>query len=106
MILTIQYVHVEVDKVFEEFANEKFAKLEKFFFDEPRIHLIIKKERFNFIVEAEIKSKTGSIFIKETENDLSACIVKIVDKLKNKVSKLHEKKIDISHKGEQKDLTL
>ncbi|MCL5674337.1 MAG: ribosome-associated translation inhibitor RaiA [Candidatus Omnitrophica bacterium] len=105
MILTIQSVHVKVDKAFEDFANEKFAKLEKFFFGEPTIHLIIKKERFTFIVESEVKSKTDSIFIKETSEDLSTCVTRIVEKLKNKVSKLHEKKIDIAHKSELKNLT-
>lgn len=99
MILNIQSVHVKIDKDFEDFVNEKFSKLEKFFFDEPTIHLIIKKERFHFIVETEVKSKTGSIFLKETSEDLSTCVTSIVDKLKNKVSKLHEKKIDIAHKS-------
>jgi ribosomal subunit interface protein len=104
MKITIQSVHFKVDKVFEEFAEEKFSKLDKFFFDEPNVHLIIKKERYNYIVEAEVKSKTGSLFIKENSDDLSMCVTKIVDKLKNKASKLHDKKIDISHKSEQKNL--
>ena len=94
MKFRIQLVHTQVDANFEVFLEQKFSRLEKFFFDEPQVTVIIKKERFAFTIEAKIQSKGTPVFAKETANDLNSGVEALVNKLKNSLSKLHDRKVD------------
>jgi putative sigma-54 modulation protein len=94
----VQMVHAQVDKSFETVVEEKFSRLEKFFFEEPQVAVVIKKERFAYTIEAKIRTKGAPIFAKETDTDLTTAIDALVNKLKNSLSKMHDRKVDRTHK--------
>lgn len=92
MIFHLQPVHVHLDFGFEQLAEEKFSRLERFFSGEPEVHLIVKKEKFEFIFEAKIRYRSRVIFMKTSSNNLNAGLDDLINKLKNHLSKLHDKK--------------
>ena len=92
MAFNLRLVHVQVDDRFEEIAEKKFSKLNRFFKGEPDITLIIKKEKFEFIMEAKIQYRRSKIFMKVNSNNLNAGLEKLVDKLKIYLSKEHQKR--------------
>jgi ribosomal subunit interface protein len=92
MIFRLQPVHVQIDSGFENFAAEKFTRLERFFTGEPEVHLIVKKEKFEFILEAKIQYRSLNIFMKTKSSNLNTGLDDLVNKLKNHLSKLHDKK--------------
>ncbi|MFA5645174.1 MAG: HPF/RaiA family ribosome-associated protein [Candidatus Ratteibacteria bacterium] len=98
MKFQLQTIRVKVDRNFEEFAEKKFARCEKFFFNEPSITLTVKMEGDLYVVVANAKSKNGTIFVKEEGNDLNESVERLVKKLKNQAIKTHDKKVDMSHK--------
>ncbi|HPP66825.1 MAG TPA: ribosome-associated translation inhibitor RaiA [bacterium] len=85
-------VHVQVNPEFERFAEEKFSKLERFFPGQTDITLIIKKEKFEFLMEAIIQYRRSKIFMKTKSNNLNAGLEELINKLKNQISKFHDKK--------------
>ncbi|MCM8821674.1 MAG: HPF/RaiA family ribosome-associated protein [Candidatus Omnitrophica bacterium] len=92
MIFHLQQVHVQLDSGFEELAAEKFARLERFFSAEPEVHLIIKKEKFEFTIEAKIQCKRSKTFMKTSSNNVNAGLEDLINKLKNHLSKVHDRK--------------
>jgi len=97
----LQAVHVKVDRNFEAFAREKFERCEKFFFSEPTITLIIKQEGDVYLVEAKAQSKHGTVFVKVEDEDLNRGVEMLVRKLKNQIIRIHEKKVEMSHKPQE-----
>ncbi len=92
MAFRLHLVHAQVDAGFERFAQEKFSRLERFFPGEPDINLIIKKEKFQFVIEAKIQSRRSKTFMKTSSNNLNAGLEDLINKLKNHLSKLHDRK--------------
>jgi len=92
MIFYLQPVHVQIDSGFENFAAGKFSRLERFFTGEPEVHLIVKKEKFEFVLEAKIQYRSLNIFMKTKSNNLNAALDDLVNKLKNHLSKVHDRK--------------
>jgi putative sigma-54 modulation protein len=90
----LQTVHVQLDGSFESALEEKFSRLEKFFFREPHVTVIVKKERFAYTIEAKIQTKGAPVFARETAVDLNAGVDNLIRKLKNQLSKMHDRKVD------------
>lgn len=91
MIFHFQPVHVYLDSGFEDIAAEKFSRLERFFSGEPEIHLIVKKEKFEFILEAKIQYRKSKTFMKTRSDNVNTGLDELVNKLKNFLSKRHHK---------------
>lgn len=104
MIFYFQPVHVQLDSGFEKIAEEKFSRLERFFHGEPEVHLIIKKEKFEFILEARIQHRTSKIFMKTKSTSVNAGLDELIDKMKNHLSKIHHKKHDKKNKKFEKSI--
>ncbi|HOK79914.1 MAG TPA: HPF/RaiA family ribosome-associated protein [bacterium] len=92
MIFHLQPVHVQLDSGFEQLAEKKFSRLERFFPGEPEVHLLIKKEKFEFIIEVKIRYRKKVTFMKTSSNNLNIGLDDIINKMKNHLSKLHDKK--------------
>ncbi|MCM8758546.1 MAG: HPF/RaiA family ribosome-associated protein [Candidatus Omnitrophica bacterium] len=92
MIFHLQPVHVHLDAGFADIAAEKFSRLERFFSDDPEVYLIVKKEKFEFILEAKIQCRKTKTFMKTRSNNLNAGLDELVDKLKNSLSKDHDRR--------------
>lgn len=92
MAFRLHLVHVQVDSGFEQFTKEKFARLERFFPGEPDIDLIIKKEKFEFTIEVKIQYRRSRTFMKTNSNNLNVGLEDLINKLKNHLSKIHDKK--------------
>lgn len=92
MAFRLHPVHVQVDSGFEQFAQEKFSRLERFFPSEPNINLIVKKEKFEFTLEVKIQYRHSRIFMKTSSNNLNAALEDLINKLKNHLSKIHDRK--------------
>ncbi len=98
MIFHFQPVHVQLDPGFEEIAEEKFSRLERFFPGEPEVDLIIKKDKFEFILEAKIQYRRSKMFMKTKSNNVNAGFDELINKLKNSLSKIHDRKHDKKNK--------
>ncbi|MGB9642147.1 MAG: ribosome hibernation-promoting factor, HPF/YfiA family [Candidatus Ratteibacteria bacterium] len=92
MIFHLQPVHVQLDSGFEQVAEKKFSRLERFFPGETEVHLLIKKEKFEFIIEAKVRYRRNVVFMKTSSNNLNTGLDDIVNKMKNHLSKLHDRK--------------
>ncbi|MCM8824570.1 MAG: HPF/RaiA family ribosome-associated protein [Candidatus Omnitrophica bacterium] len=92
MIFHLQSVHVTLDSGFEKVAAKKFSRLERFFSSEPEVNLIIKREKFEFVLEAKIQCRRSKIFMKTSSNNVNVALEDLINKLKNHLSKVHDKK--------------
>ncbi|MCX7705576.1 MAG: HPF/RaiA family ribosome-associated protein [bacterium] len=92
MIFHLQPVHVYLDPGFEDIAVQKFSRLERFFPSEAEIYLIVKKEKFEFILEAKIQCRKSKTFMKTSSNNINTGLDELVNKLKNFLSKDHYRK--------------
>ncbi len=92
MIFHFQAVHVHLDPGFVKIAEEKFVKLEKFFPGEPEVYLIVKKEKFEFLIEAKIQYKSFNTFMKTRSTNVNTALDELVDRMKNYLSKKHNRK--------------
>ncbi|MCM8788155.1 MAG: HPF/RaiA family ribosome-associated protein [Candidatus Omnitrophica bacterium] len=92
MIFHLQTIHIQLDSGFEKLASEKFSRLERFFQGEPEVHLILKKEKFEFTIEAKIQCRRSKTFMKTSSNNVNAGLEDLINKLKNHLSKVHDKR--------------
>ncbi len=88
---------LEINHQFQDYIKEKIQKLQKFIFDEGSVEFYIKKDGPFYISEVNLHTKSFTIFLKEKEHDLNKCVELLIDKLKTKLSKIHDKIIDKTH---------
>lgn len=82
---------VQIDKNFENYIREKIEKFKKFIFDEGYVEFHIKKDGPLFLTEIYLHSKNISIFLKEKDNDLNKSVEILLDRVKRKLVKTHDK---------------
>ncbi len=92
------YSAVELDKHFEEYIISKFERLKKFIFDEGVAEFYIKKEGPMYISEIRIHSKNNNVFLKEKDADMNKSVEILFDRVKRKVTKLHDRVVDRPYK--------
>ncbi len=85
---------VTIDKKFEGYIIDKFAKLGKFLAEKSDADIYIKKEGPAFISEIRIKSKNVDIFLKEEDDDINKSIELLFDRSKRQLRKEHDKRVD------------
>ncbi len=92
------YASIPIDKSFEEYIRNKFARLDKFIFKDGTIELNINKEGPFYVSKANINSGQHNLFIREENNDLNKSIENLFDRTKRQVRKLHDKIVDRPHR--------
>lgn len=90
---------VHLDASFREYLTAKIEKLGRFIFDEGSAEFHLKKEGPQFISELRVHSKHQTLFVKEQSPDLNTSVELLLDKVRNKLRKAHERVIDRSHRG-------
>jgi len=90
---------IHIDKTFEEYLTAKIEKLGRFMFDEGKVELYLKREGPEYISEMTVHTKHFTFFLKEQADNLTGSVETLLDKMKVKLQKTHDKIIEKSHKG-------
>lgn len=85
--------NIEITDSLRLYIEEKFTKLERHFEQINNVHIILKVEKTNQIVEAKLHLNRGEVFATAEHEDMYAAIDSLVDKLDRQVIKHKEKLI-------------
>lgn len=85
--------NIEITDSLRRYIEEKFTKLERHFEQINNVHIILKVEKTNQIVEAKLHLNRGEVFATAEHEDMYAAIDSLVDKLDRQVIKHKEKLI-------------
>lgn len=85
--------NIEITDSLRRYIEEKFTKLERHFEQINNVHIVLKVEKTNQIVEAKLHLNRGEVFATAEHEDMYAAIDSLVDKLDRQVIKHKEKLI-------------
>lgn len=85
--------NIEITDSLRLYIEEKFTKLERHFEQINNVHIVLKVEKTNQIVEAKLHLNRGEVFATAEHEDMYAAIDSLVDKLDRQVIKHKEKLI-------------
>ncbi|WP_394128590.1 ribosome hibernation promoting factor [Vibrio hepatarius] len=83
--------HVDLTNSMQDYVNEKFQKLERFFDHINSIHVVLKVEKLNQIAEATLHVNQAEIHASSDDENMYAAIDSLVDKLVRQLNKHKEK---------------
>ncbi|WP_261816062.1 ribosome hibernation promoting factor [Vibrio gallicus] len=83
--------HVELTDSLQEYVNNKFQKLERFFEHITNVQVILKLEKVNHIAEATLHVAQGDIHATAEAENMYAAVDGLVDKLVRQLTKHKEK---------------
>ncbi|HOJ41021.1 MAG TPA: HPF/RaiA family ribosome-associated protein [bacterium] len=87
-----------VDSDFEGYIREKMQRLEKLTFGTSKADFYVRNEGSTYVAELVIHTGHQTVFLKESDNDLNRCVEVLLDKARTKLSRLHDKVIEQSHR--------
>ena len=93
MQININGHHIELTDSMQDYVNEKFQKLERFFDHINNVHVVLKVEKLRQIAEATLHVNQGEIHASADEENIYAAIDSLVDKLIRQLTK-HKKKLN------------
>ncbi|MFA0088443.1 ribosomal subunit interface protein [Vibrio sp. 10N.286.49.C2] len=91
MQIQIQGHHVDLTESMQDYVNDKFHKLERFFDHINTIQVILRVEKLNQIAEATLHINHGEIHAAAEDESMYAAIDSLVDKLVRQLNKHKEK---------------
>ena len=91
MKISITGRHVDITNALNSYIKTKFQKLKKYSENIINIHAILTVEKERMKAEATLKTKNGSLFAANEENNMYAAIDEIVEKLDRQLKKQKEK---------------
>ncbi|WP_038173605.1 MULTISPECIES: ribosome hibernation promoting factor [Vibrio] len=83
--------HVDLTDSMQDYVNEKFQKLERFFEHINSIHVVLKVEKVRQIAEATLHVNQAEIHASSEDENMYAAIDSLVDKLTRQLNKHKEK---------------
>ncbi|EEX95236.1 ribosome hibernation protein YhbH [Vibrio orientalis CIP 102891 = ATCC 33934] len=83
--------HVDLTDSMQDYVNEKFQKLERFFDHINSIHVVLKVEKLRQIAEATLHVNQAEIHASSDDENMYAAIDSLVDKLVRQLNKHKEK---------------
>ncbi|NOH80148.1 ribosome hibernation promoting factor [Vibrio sp. RE86] len=83
--------HVDLTDSMQDYVNNKFQKLERFFDHINSIHVVLKVEKLNQIAEATLHVNQAEIHASSDDESMYAAIDSLVDKLVRQLNKHKEK---------------
>ena len=92
MNITISGKDLKATEAIKEYAEEKFARLEKYFGEEFDVNLTIRTERQEQIAEVSVKVKADTYRAVTAHKDLYASIDKNIDILEGQIRKIKTRK--------------
>ncbi|MFN3406502.1 MAG: ribosome hibernation-promoting factor, HPF/YfiA family [Caldimicrobium sp.] len=75
-----------------QYAEKKFAKLEKYFYGPVQVQVIFKREKFREIADVIFKGDGETIVVKEETDDIYSSIDLAYESLEKAIKKLKEKR--------------
>ncbi|CAK4070834.1 ribosome hibernation promoting factor [Vibrio sp. MarTm2] len=91
MQININGHHVDLTDSMQDYVNEKFQKLERFFDHINSVHVVLKVEKVRQIAEATLHVNQGEIHASSDDENMYAAIDSLVDKLVRQLNKHKEK---------------
>ncbi|KII77617.1 ribosome hibernation promoting factor [Vibrio renipiscarius] len=91
MQINITGHHVDLTDSMQDYVNEKFQKLERFFDHINSAQVVLKVEKLNQIAEATLHINQGEIHASADEESMYAAIDSLTDKLVRQLNKHKEK---------------
>ncbi|KJY81400.1 ribosome hibernation promoting factor HPF [Vibrio galatheae] len=91
MQINITGHHVDLTDSMQDYVNEKFQKLERFFDHINSIHVVLKVEKLRQIAEATLHVNQAEIHASSDDENMYAAIDSLVDKLTRQLNKHKEK---------------
>jgi putative sigma-54 modulation protein len=91
MQININGHHVDLTDSMQDYVNEKFQKLERFFDHINSVHVVFKVEKLRQIAEATLHVNQGEIHASSDDENMYAAIDSLVDKLVRQLNKHKEK---------------
>ncbi|AIW12909.1 MULTISPECIES: ribosome hibernation promoting factor [Vibrio] len=91
MQININGHHVDLTDSMQDYVNEKFQKLERFFDHINSIHVVLKVEKLRQIAEATLHVNQAEIHASSDDENMYAAIDSLVDKLVRQLNKHKEK---------------
>ena len=83
--------HIDLTDSMQDYVNEKFQKLERFFEHINSIHVVLKVEKVRQIAEATLHVNQAEIHASSEDENMYAAIDSLVDKLTRQLNKHKEK---------------
>ena len=83
--------HVDLTDSMQDYVNEKFQKLERFFDHINSVHVVLKVEKLRQIAEATLHVNQAEIHASSDDENMYAAIDSLVDKLVRQLNKHKEK---------------
>ncbi len=75
-----------------QYAEKKFARLERYFYGPVQVQVLLKREKFREIAEVVLKGDGETIVVKEETDDIYSSIDFAYESLEKQVKKLKEKR--------------
>ncbi|EGU36332.1 ribosome hibernation protein YhbH [Vibrio ichthyoenteri ATCC 700023] len=91
MQINITGHHVDLTDSMQDYVNEKFQKLERFFDHINSVQVVLKVEKLQQIAEATLHINQGEIHASANEESMYAAIDSLTDKLVRQLNKHKEK---------------
>ena len=91
MQININGHHVDLTDSMQDYVNEKFQKLERFFDHINSIHVVLKVEKLRQIAEATLHVNQAEIYASSDDENMYAAIDSLTDKLVRQLNKHKEK---------------
>ncbi|GAK83356.1 ribosome hibernation protein YhbH [Vibrio ponticus] len=91
MQININGHHVDLTDSMQDYVNEKFQKLERFFEHINSIHVVLKVEKLRQIAEATLHVNQAEIHASADDENMYAAIDSLTDKLVRQLNKHKEK---------------
>ncbi|OLQ85279.1 ribosomal subunit interface protein [Vibrio ponticus] len=91
MQININGHHVDLTDSMQDYVNEKFLKLERFFEHINSIHVVLKVEKLRQIAEATLHVNQAEIHASADDENMYAAIDSLTDKLVRQLNKHKEK---------------
>ena len=85
--------NIEITASLRRYIEEKFTKLERHFEQINNVHVVLKVEKNQQIVESKLHLNRGEVFAASENVDMYAAIDSLIDKLDRQVIKHKEKLI-------------
>ncbi|ANS84344.1 ribosome hibernation promoting factor [Vibrio scophthalmi] len=91
MQINITGHHVDLTDSMQDYVNEKFQKLERFFDHINSVQVVLKVEKLQQIAEATLHINQGEIHASADDESMYAAIDSLTDKLVRQLNKHKEK---------------
>ncbi len=92
------HLKVKVDSGFEDHIRQKIERLERLTPAPASADFYLRTEGSEYVSELVMHTGHQTIFVKQSDPDLNRSVELLLDKLGTKLSRLHDKMTDHSHR--------